>query len=1221
MSSRERLESYLNALRRRLRIHIYARAAAVGVAGTLIITTFAVWLFARQDFSPAIVFSGRGALIILLLAVAVLLVWRPLRELRRDDGAQIFEERLPEENGRIQTYLDSKRREAQGISSPLTTLLAADAAEIAERTTPQDIVSGRRIGLSAALAVAALLVLVALVAVGPAYWGFASRHLLFGFELPRDAVPVRRIVVTPGDATVRRNSDIAIQASIEGFRPREAQVWVRFADRPDWERAPMMPRTGDRSTFEFKLYAVRAPLQYYVDAEGTRSAEHRVGVVDLPRIERVRLTYNYPQWTGLSPRSDEEERDIRAVEGTSVDLEVFSDAPLDSPALIIDGTSGELAQDGRASTGKIDVIKPGRYQIGARVAGEFVALSDEYSIEIVPDEKPVIEIRKPGRDWRATSIEEVPVRIQAEDDFRLRDVSLRYSVNGGDWQSVAVGGGAKRTEGESLLDLEQLGASQPQAADSLPRLIPGDLVSYYAVAKDRKSTVQTDLFMVQVQPFERKFRQAQGGGGGGGGMADEQGAISERQREILLATWNLQRNDERNARSRQQLEDNATMLAELQITLAQQARTLATRTRARASVEEDENIKTFVESLEKAASVMDPAADFLSKFRLQDAVPVEQQALQHLLRAEAAFREVQVSMERNASGDGSQQARNFTEMFELEMDLEKNQYESESQVSQRNQQKELDEAIRKLKELAERQERLAQEQNRQNPRLEEQRWKQEQLRREAEDLRRRLAELNRQQQQSDPSGQQSQSDSESQSGQSGQQSSSGSNSSEQRERQQREQRNRNERQREQLARALESVNQALKDMQAANGSQGQGQDPNQENQSAQNAQNASKSLRRALQQIDQQEPSNFDETLEQFADRSEQMLDEQRQIESDLYEALSQGGDSQQRLNSRGGIDPRRAQALVRAKQQMTNDLTELQGDMRNSVHANREDAPDATKRLSEIIRDIEGSDVMYRLNRSAAEIYYGRAREAAPREGLITDALDTLERDLREAAGLARSEKGNKGQGDQRTSEELLAEVGELRRALQEARRGGQGEPQNQQANGQQQQGQQSGENQQGGQNQQNAQNQQNGQGQQNQGSNESAEGGESNVGLAAWNPGARETPYGRFADDARSLARQTAETSQRIRDLAFRMRRGDLSQAELEALRQAANQLRRLGGDPLTGDPEVMMKLIDQIELSALNATKRAEEASARAATPSAESPRYREVVAEYYRRLGNQ
>ena len=49
------------------------------------------------------------------------------------------------------------------------------------------------------------------------------------------------------------------------------------------------------------------------------------------------------------------------------------------------------------------------------------------------------------------------MRIRAEDDFRLRDVSLRYSVNGGEWQSMPVGGGARSSEGEELLDLAEQG--------------------------------------------------------------------------------------------------------------------------------------------------------------------------------------------------------------------------------------------------------------------------------------------------------------------------------------------------------------------------------------------------------------------------------------------------------------------------------------------------------------------------------------------------------------------------------------------------------------------------------------------------------------------------------------------------------------------------------------------------------------------------------------------
>ena len=108
----------------------------------------------------------------------------------------------------------------------------------------------------------------------------------------------------------------------------------------------MQPAGGPDSRFEFRLYAVRAPLQYYVDAEGTRSVEHKVTVVDLPRIERVQLTYEYPQWTGLERKVDDTSRDIRAVEGTNVKVEVVADGPLDAPALIVDGRTGELTQQG-----------------------------------------------------------------------------------------------------------------------------------------------------------------------------------------------------------------------------------------------------------------------------------------------------------------------------------------------------------------------------------------------------------------------------------------------------------------------------------------------------------------------------------------------------------------------------------------------------------------------------------------------------------------------------------------------------------------------------------------------------------------------------------------------------------------------------------------------------------------------------------------------------------
>ena len=160
---------------------------------------------------------------------------------------------------------------------------------------------------------------------------------------------------------------------------------------------------------------------------------------------------------------------------------------------------------------------------------------------------------------------------------------------------------------------------------------------------------------------------------------------------------------------------------------------------------------------------MDPAAERLADIELDEAVPSEQDALQHLLRAEAVFTDIQVAFQQGGGGGGGGMAgRDLSELFELEMDLEKNQYETESPVAfdseEASQQEQVDEAIRKLQELARRQEQLADQANRRNGLTEQERWQQESLRRETEELKRQLEEMQQQlaQQQQQQQGEQGQ---------------------------------------------------------------------------------------------------------------------------------------------------------------------------------------------------------------------------------------------------------------------------------------------------------------------------------------------------------------------------------------------------------------------------------------------------------------------------------
>src|SRR5260221_14424439 len=89
--------------------------------------------------------------------------------------------------------------------------------------------------------------------------------------------------------------------------------------------------------------------------------------------------------------------------------------------------------------------------------GQAVRLSEDFFIEARKAGAPAVSIARPGGDYRASAIEEVTVAVRAEDEFGLKDLDLRYSVNGGPEQSVRLlrKPDEKQGSGSSVLALEE----------------------------------------------------------------------------------------------------------------------------------------------------------------------------------------------------------------------------------------------------------------------------------------------------------------------------------------------------------------------------------------------------------------------------------------------------------------------------------------------------------------------------------------------------------------------------------------------------------------------------------------------------------------------------------------------------------------------------------------------------------------------------------------------
>lgn len=1046
MSALDRLNSYLAAAEKRLRWQVIARGLAIAAAVALLGTCAAVLYTNALRFSETSLLLARLILFfVCALAFAFGLVI-PWLGLNRKRSARMLEQRFPEFDQRLLTIAESDPK------NPLLQLVAMDAGEIAQKAEPRKLVpAGALAGMFVTGAIA-VTVLGWLIADGPGFWGYGASLLWTG---PARTGPAAYydVLVSPGDRTLRRRAELMVSAQLVGFQAPSVRLKARANGGLKWEDAPMQPQTNGAG-YEFLFAAVNENTEYYVEAAGVRSKTYRLTVVDLPTITKLKTTYHFPAYSGMKDEVEDPGGDLRAIAGTVGELSIETDKSLDNGVIVLDdGTKVPLEGSGKLHTSKISITKDGSYHIAVMDKDQVVRLTDDYFIEARQDTAPSLRIIKPGRDAKVSPIEEVNVVVEADDDFGLRDMALHYTVNGGEEKRIPlIAGrvGAKEVEGKTMISLEDF------------NLKPGDVIGMYASAKDARATTKTDIFFLEAQPFEKNYIQSQQSGGGGGGEQEREEQISKRQKEIIAATWN----EVRTPSQQPQRGSNSKFLAEMQAKLRDQAKSLAQRVRSRQLSGTNDEFKNMMSEIDGAVKETGEAADKLKAGDFNGALPPEQRALQHILRIEASFRDIQVAFgQRGGGGGGGGAGRDLDNLFDLELDTEKNQYETGQRGSNSQQQQKVDEMAQRLEQLARRQQQLADQQQRQGQNF-QQKWQQELLRREAEELRRQLEQMSRgeQSQEQQASGGQS-------NGQSGSQSSQGG----QQQQQQQQQQQMSREQREQLQQALDRLRKATDDMRKQASSQEQG---------SAGGQRASERLDEAkniLKGMRQQQSASQTGNL---SDRASDIARRQAEFERKMKEAYGNGQDPRA-----AGMDRAKNDRMAQEKQQLANDLEKLEGDMNKAAREMAGTQPGASSKIREALGDSQAAQTKARMSWETNWIRRGQGGLLGGYEQAQTQQLDKLKEQLadaqrsfdkdKQAGGRPGDKQGDRqsgggdkqgdqepgaagGQGEQQSLEQALRQVERMRNELSRLSQQRQQQGKGQQRGGQQpgqQQGQQSGQ------------------------------------------------------------------------------------------------------------------------------------------------------------------
>ncbi len=493
------LEQKIATLRRRVRrtTAVYGLSIATAV---LLATTAALGL---GDY--LLRFQDRGLRIIASLLALSMLGWTFYRyvlaawlaRLGDLDLALLVQRRFPSLGDRLLSAVEFLHADGDDPAAGSTALRQAMVAATTAEAEPLDFsaVLNRRSATWAAAALAAVCLLTGVcVLMDPSGARIAATRLANPFGTtawPRMThLAIRRPVVR-----VARGRAFQLEVvDAQGARlPSEVRIHYRFdaAEAEAVEEVDRLRYAGGAMTA--RRENVLRPFSYWIEGGDDQSLPwYDVQVVEPPAIEVATARLIPPAYTGWPPVAAQ--RNIRALEGTRVEITATTTKPLQSAVLCLESGArvpAQLDANGKRLSVAFTVEKSGSYWFDLTDREGLTGGSDDrWEIRAIHDPPPTVTIEQPTANLFVTPRAVVPLRVAAKDNLAIRSMALMFRRSDSEpeaarplWTSAATARPEQPPEDQEMPEGDRRVVEDRWDLGPLG-LKPGARVTFYATATD-----------------------------------------------------------------------------------------------------------------------------------------------------------------------------------------------------------------------------------------------------------------------------------------------------------------------------------------------------------------------------------------------------------------------------------------------------------------------------------------------------------------------------------------------------------------------------------------------------------------------------------------------------------------------------------------------------------------------------------------------------------------
>lgn len=440
----EIVQNRLAGLRRKVRslITLEGLARIIVVLGLLVVLTF---LF---DWATPLPAALRLILTLLCAVILAATFWRSLiaplaGRITSDQIAIAAERRFPDLNDKLISTIQLARLgpDEGFFNSP-------EMVEALVKETEQDMKHRKLSGVFGAGSVARFWILAILLVVGifafaatePAFASLYLERYLTPFS-SREWPKYNRLKVVELIQTVAKGDDVEIKVeSVGRYHPSTVTIYSKFESQGGWEESLML-KYGT-SSFKKIFENVNEAFWFYAEGGDARTERYRVEVKIRPHVEDLRLWLEFPDYTGLADTPTEKPvptGNVRVPAGTVVKFAAASNNRLKrarlggegiEPVEGKDSWDSEEFEEGTIFRGSFVARKTCHYTFELVDADGFDNFTNHkpvtYNLRVADDRPPSIKIIKPARNNMMTPNAILPLQIEIEDEYGIKDAVLKF---------------------------------------------------------------------------------------------------------------------------------------------------------------------------------------------------------------------------------------------------------------------------------------------------------------------------------------------------------------------------------------------------------------------------------------------------------------------------------------------------------------------------------------------------------------------------------------------------------------------------------------------------------------------------------------------------------------------------------------------------------------------------------------------------------------------------